>query len=300
LAATLHLDTGREMRGGQWQVFHLLEGLTKAGHHCTLLARPGSPLLDRARAAGLDARPLRLREIIRLAPSYNLVHAHDARAHTLASFLGRPLVVSRRVAFPLRGSPGSRWKYSRASRYIAVSNYVKSILAAAGISEDKIDVVNDGVPLPPEPRFEGRSTIVAIDSSDPGKGKSLIQDAARRAQVEVLFSKDLPADLKSAALFIYVTESEGLGSAALLAMAAGVPVLASAAGGLPEVIEDGVTGLLMRENSSARIADAMLGMLRDRTHLAQLGRNARERVERDFTTEHMVQNTLRVYERVLA
>jgi len=300
LAATLHLDTGREMRGGQWQVFHLLEGLTKAGHHCTLLARPGSPLLDRARAAGLDARPLRLREIIRLAPSYNLVHAHDARAHTLASFLGRPLVVSRRVAFPLRGSPGSRWKYSRASRYIAVSNYVKSILAAAGISEDKIDVVNDGVPLPPEPRFEGRSTIVAIDSSDPGKGKSLIQDAARRAQVEVLFSKDLPADLPSAALFIYVTESEGLGSAALLAMAAGVPVLASAAGGLPEVIEDGVTGLLMRENSSARIADAMLGMLRDRTHLAQLGRNARERVERDFTTEHMVQNTLRVYERVLA
>lgn len=300
MSGTLHIDTGREMRGGQWQVFYLLEGLASADHKCTLLARAGSPLLERARAAGLDARPLRLRELVRLAPSYDLVHAHDARAHTLASFLRRPVVVSRRVAFPLKGSVGSRWKYSRASRYIAVSHYVKSILAAAGISEDKIDVVYDGVPLPPEPRFDGRSTIVAIDSSDPGKGRALIEDAARRAEVEVLFSTDLPIDLRSAALFIYVTESEGLGSAALLAMAAGVPVLASAVGGLREIIEDGVTGLLMVENSSDRIASAMLEMLRDRTHLAQLGCNARERAERGFTTEHMVRNTLRVYGKVLA
>ena len=48
--------------------------------------------------------------------------------------------VSRRVAFPALTSLGSRWKYSRASRYIAVSNHVKSILAASGIPEEKIDV----------------------------------------------------------------------------------------------------------------------------------------------------------------
>ena len=300
MAGTLHIDTGREMRGGQWQVFYLLEGMTKAGHDCTLLSRPGSPLLERARAAGIDARPLRLPELIRIAPSHELVHAHDARAHTLASFLGRPVVVSRRVAFPVGRSPSSRWKYARASRYIAVSNYVRNILIAAGISDDKIDVVYDGVPLPPEPRLDSRSRIVAIDSSDPGKGRLLIENAARRAHLEVVFSKNLPADLTEAALFVYVTESEGLGSAALLAMGAGVPVLASAVGGLPEVVEDGVTGLLMPENSSDRIASAMLEMLRDRTRLAQFGRNARERAERAFTTEHMLRNTLSVYEKVLA
>jgi hypothetical protein len=204
-------------------VFYLLEGLTGAGHDCTLLARSGSPLLDRARAAGFDARPLRLRELIRIASSYDLVHAHDARAHTLtsilggasipgrASILGRPLVVSRRVAFPLKRTLGSRWKYARASRYIAVSDYVKSILAGAGIPEDKIDVVHDGVPLPPERCFDGRSTVVALDSGDPGKGRALIEEAGRQARIEVLFSKNLPADLSNAALFVYVTESEGFG-----------------------------------------------------------------------------------------
>src|SRR5437016_9004302 len=101
------------MRGGQWQVLHLLRGLTAAGHNSTLLARPGSPLLDRARSGDIDARPLRLRELIRLAPSFDLVHAHDARAHTLACFLSLPFVVSRRVAFPALTSLGSRWKYSR-------------------------------------------------------------------------------------------------------------------------------------------------------------------------------------------
>lgn len=300
MARTLHIDTGREMRGGQWQSFYLMRGLSAAGDRCTLLARPDSPLLDHARAAGLDARPLRFRELIRLASSFDLLHAHDARAQTIAAFLSRPLVVSRRVAFPVGASPGSRWKYSRASRYIAVSKYVKSILAAGRVAEDKIDVVYDGIPLPPEPSFDGRSTIVAMDSNDPGKGKSLIKEAARRAQIEVLFSRNLPADMACAASFIYVTDSEGLGSAALLAMAAGVPVLASAVGGLPEIVEDGVTGLLIVENSSDSIADAMLEMLRDRTRLAQLGRNARRRVEREFTTEHMVRNTQRVYEKVLA
>src|SRR5947199_276809 len=106
------------MRGGQWQALHLVDGLSKSGQHCTLLARPGSPLLERARAQGLDARPLRLPEMVRIAPSFDLIHAHDARAHTLAAFLPRPFVVARRVAFPLRDSIGSRWKYSRASHFI--------------------------------------------------------------------------------------------------------------------------------------------------------------------------------------
>src|SRR5258708_11179263 len=127
LPTTLHIDTGREMRGGQWQVLHLLHGLTGLGHKATLLARPGSALLDRARTEDLDARPLRLRDLIRLAPSFDLIHAHDARSHSLASLLRTPLIVSRRVAFPPRHSFLSRLKYSRPARYIAVSNYVKTI-----------------------------------------------------------------------------------------------------------------------------------------------------------------------------
>lgn len=299
MPATLHIDTGREMRGGQWQALYLLRGLAKAGHRTMLAARDGSPLLEQARDEKIDARALRLRELIRMAGSFDLVHAHDARAHTLACFLKTPVVVSRRVAFPVQRSPFSRWKYGRPRRYIAISQFVERMLVEAGVPESRIDVVHDGVPLSPAARLDGSSTAVALDSSDPGKGAALVREAAARAGIDVRFSKRLQSDLAGAALFVYITESEGLGSAALLAMAAGVPVLASAVGGLPEIVEDGVTGMLT-ENSSEQIAAKMLTLIRDPSLLARLGRNGRARVEREFTAQHMVRNTLRVYEKVLA
>jgi glycosyltransferase involved in cell wall biosynthesis len=291
---TLHIDTGREMRGGQWQALYLLRELAGAGHDCFLLARP--PLLDRARDEGLDASPLRLRDIVRLSRSVDLIHVHDAHAHTLAAFVPCPFVVSRRVAFPIRASFASRWKYSRAVRYLAVSKYVRNILISGGVPAEKIDIVYDGVPL--VERAAGHK-IVALDSGDPGKGRALIQQAAQRVGVEVLFSKDLAEALQEAALFVYITESEGLGSGALLAMAAGVPVLASAAGGLPEIVEDGVTGILTA-NSPEQIADNMLRALGDPALLARLGCNARKRVQEAFTTGHMMRSTLQVYKKVIA
>jgi glycosyltransferase involved in cell wall biosynthesis len=299
LTTTLHIDTGREMRGGQWQVLHLLHGLAAQGHKATLLARPGSALLDRARTEDLDAHAFRLRDLIRLAPSFDLVHAHDARSHSLAAPLTTPLVVSRRVAFPPRRSLLSRWKYSRPAHYIAVSNYVKKILAESIASDDKISVVYDGVRLPPDPCYDNRTTAIAIDSDDPGKGKALILEASRRAKIDVFFSKNLAADLAAdAAFFIYISDSEGLGSAALVAMAAGVPVLASKVGGLPEIVEDGTFGLLT-ENTPEQISDKMLEMAQNPGALARWGRAGRARIEGGFTVEHMTRNTLQVYEKVL-
>ena len=268
------------------------------GHEVTLLARPGSALLDRAHAEDLDARPLRFRSLLRMASSYGLVHAHDARSHTLASLTRGPLVVSRRVAFPLKRSLLSRLKYRSAARYIAVSNYVKGVLADSGIAKDRISMVYDGVPLPPEPLYENRSRVIAIDSDDTGKGKALIREAARRAKIDVEFTKTLTADLAGAALFVYITDSEGLGSAVLAAMAAGVPVLASRIGGLPEIVEEGGTGRLTG-NSPEQISDRMLEMMRDPATLVQWGRVARARIESGFTAEHMTRNTLEVYEKVL-
>ena len=148
----LHLDSGRTMRGGQWQVFRLIEGLEAAGVESVLLARAGGPLLEKARARGWNARPL---AHLPFECGYDLVHAHDSRSHTLAALLCRaPLVVSRRVAFA-GAAPGAiqRWKYGRVARYLAVSAHVKSILAARGVPPDKIDVVYDGVPLFERPRL---------------------------------------------------------------------------------------------------------------------------------------------------
>src|ERR1700682_192166 len=146
----LHLDSGAEMRGGQWQVLRLIEGLSAAGHQNTLLARGGSPLYVGARARGIDVHAWSSLSVARRSGQADIVHAHDARSHTVAALTAAErLVVSRRVAFPVKRNPASRWKYSRAVHFIAVSQYVKSALVDAGIATSKITVVYDGVPFLP-------------------------------------------------------------------------------------------------------------------------------------------------------
>lgn len=301
----LHIDTGAGMRGGQWQALYLIRELALRGHGVRLLARAGSPLLHAAVTQRIDARPLRLALLPRDAAEVDLIHTHDARAHTLAVPLRKPVVVSRRVAFPVRNGALSRWKYRRATHYIAVSEYVKRTLVEAGVAPDKITVVYDGVPLDassrvdaPPPKLQDRSQVLALDSDDPGKGKKLIERAAALAGIPVHFSNQLLRDLPEASAFVYITELEGLGSAALLAMAAGVPVIASRVGGLPEIIQHEVTGLLT-SNEPQQIAKNLQRLLSDRAFAARLAVSARTRVEREFSVDRMVSGTVRVYERIL-
>ena len=296
----VHIDTGSEMRGGQWQALYLMRGLLLRGHRIRLLAPRGSPLFQAAKSQTMDIQPLRLDSLIGSLAGFDVLHAHDARAHTIGMLSPRPLVVSRRVAFPLGRTLGSRLKYQRAKHYIAVSEFVKSTLLEANVPADRISVVYDGVPIGPAPvRSEHRTTVLALDSGDPGKGKRIIEEAAERADVPVQFSDNLPRDLPEAALFVYITDLEGLGSAALLAMAAGAPVLASRVGGLPEIIEDGVSGLLTSNQPDA-VAAQIVRLLSDRLFATRLATVARARVEQRFSIEHMVSDTIHVYEGVLS
>jgi L-malate glycosyltransferase len=157
----LHIDTGKAWRGGQRQVYLLARAQRDAGHEPIVVAPPESPLLRRARSAGLavsgvfaagdwDLRAAR--KIARRLRTWraDLVHAHDARAHAIAiaALVGRrhiPLIVTRRVAFVPRG----RIKYGcRVARFIAISHAVREALIAGGVEPERIDVVHSGVPVP--------------------------------------------------------------------------------------------------------------------------------------------------------
>ncbi len=299
--SVLHVDTGRQMRGGQWQVLLLARELARAAVPQSLLAPLGSPLLERAREAGVRALPLGWQVLWRQARRFAVVHAHDARAHTMAAIAapGTPLVVSRRVAFPVKNTPLSHLKYGLSAAYLAVSSTVLHQLLVAGVADEKIWVVPDAVELPVAPEGGARNQIVALASDDPGKGGGLIREAARLAGVEVLFSSDLPRDLPRAAVFVYISDSEGLGSAALLAMAYGVPVIASRVGGLPEAVEDGVTGLLTA-NRAEEIAEAMRRMRGNREMAARMGAAGRERVAARFSPAGMTTAVIDVYRKVAA
>ncbi len=236
----LHLDTGHEMRGGQWQAHYLMRGLRERGHEVYLNSAHGS---------------------------FDIVHAHDAKAHRNAVLRGlKPLVVSRRVAFPVKSNLFSRWKYNH-GHFIAVSQFVKSRLLEAGVDDSRVDVVYDGVPpLEPAPPSE---RIVVVDKRNPT-------------------SFDAASELPGARALVYLSEEEGLGSAILLAMSSGIPVVASRVGGIPEAVEDGVTGLLI---------DGELGDALDRI-TPGMAVQARERYQRLFTVERMVEATIAVYKKV--
>jgi hypothetical protein len=268
----LHLDAGREMRGGQWQVLRLISGLAAAGIDSTLLARKDAPLYTAGRKEGWRVEPLGLTRAVRELRCHDLVHAHDARTHTLGALLrSRPLVVARRVAFPV----GSRWKYGRARRYIAVSEFVKGVLMEGGVAADRISVVYDGVPL---------------------------LEVSRGTEVLRLEKGHTPANLEKAlaetAILVYVTESEGLGSGALLAMSAGIPVVASDVGGLREVITHRQNGLLVKNEESCFEA-AVRELREDRDFARRIGLAARHTVMERFTEELMVQRTIDVYRQVM-
>jgi hypothetical protein len=287
----LHLDGGKELRGGQWQVLRLIEGLSAAGVESTLLAREGSPLFTIARQKGWRVEPLRLLRTFRLARQYDLLHAHDSRGHTIGAIVSPgKLVVSRRVAFPVR----SRVKYGRARHYLAVSEFVKGVLQAGGVPEEKISVVFDGVPLLEPSRG---TLLMAPASDDPLKGSAMAREAGLAAGEHVRFSNDLVRDVGDAAIFLYITQSEGLGSGALLAMSAGVPVIASNVGGLPEVVEHCETGLLVAPED---ITGAIRLLRIDSAYAWRLGAAGRRRVIEKFTVDHMVRRTIEVYRRALS
>lgn len=113
------------------------------------------------------------------------------------------------------------------------------------------------------------------------------------------FHVELGSLLPGLDLLVHPARAEGLGLAVLEAMAAGLPVAASAAGGLVDVIEDGTSGLLVPPGDVPAWASALGRLLDDADLRLRLGAAARRRVEAAFTAERMVAGNLGVYRSVL-
>jgi hypothetical protein len=290
----LQIDSGKSLRGGQLQVLRLLEGLAEQRVEARLMARAGSPLEREATARGFETRPLNWSALRRESRWADIVHCHDAHAHTLAWLASRaPFVVSRRVAFPVKKSWFSARKYAAARLFLCVSKSVMQALREAGIPDARLRLVYDGVDVPPVAGTRS-GAIVALDSADPGKCGALL----RQLSAEIEFSGDLRKSFETARMFLYPTLSEGLGSAALLAMAYGVPVVASGTGGLCEIVKHGETGLLA--GNTAAEFQAAIAQLEGREELARrIVRNARSMIERDFTAQRMIHRTMECYREVV-
>lgn len=110
---------------------------------------------------------------------------------------------------------------------------------------------------------------------------------------------DVPDLLAAGDVFVIASRREGMGVAALEAMAAGKPVIASAVGGLTDVVVHERTGLLVPPGDARALAAAISRMLRDEALRAQLGARGRDRVHEEFLAEQMVAAYEGLYRRVL-
>ena len=114
------------------------------------------------------------------------------------------------------------------------------------------------------------------------------------------FRTDVPSLLAWFDVFCFPSRQEGLGTSVLDALAMGKPVVATAAGGIPEMIRGGEHGLLVAPADPRALADSLLWMLDHREQAAALGAAGRLRVQHEFSVEHTVAGTLVQYEELLA
>ncbi len=156
--------------------------------------------------------------------------------------------------------------------------------------------------LPELARAEPRLRVLCF-----GRGpleQNLAREITQRGLSEIVtlagFRNDLPRLMPGFDLVVHPAEREGLGLALLEAAAAGVPVVACAAGGVPDAVEHGVTGVLVPVADAAALRHAIARLLAAPAERTRLGAAARARVERRFCAAGMAAAHVSLYERVLA
>jgi glycosyltransferase involved in cell wall biosynthesis len=157
--------------------------------------------------------------------------------------------------------------------------------------------------------------FATVHAQHPAARLLLVGDGIRRPWVEGLvkdrglgeavvftgFRADVPKLLRAMDCFVLAsTRTEGVPQSLLQAFAAGVPVVASAIGGIPEVVKDGETGILVPAEDAAALARAIESVLSDGSAAAARARQGRRLIEERFSHAASVSRLLALYDEVIA
>jgi glycosyltransferase involved in cell wall biosynthesis len=217
-----------------------------------------------------------------------------------------------------------RLAYRCAHRVVANSTAAARQLESEGIARQRIAVIPNGVSLDRFPRREPSPAIrriITVANLRREKAHDVLLDAAAslvRTQPDLTFSivgdgplradlerragqlgldgrvtflghrEDVPALLAESDLFVLPSRSEAFPNGVLEAMAAGLPVIARAVGGLLDLVDDGRTGILLKEDTAAALHRAIDDLVRAPAHAAALGARARDTIASQYSFERMV------------
>lgn len=226
------------------------------------------------------------------------------------------------------------WMRDKTAWWVTVSAYLRNYAwKELGIPEARTAVIANGVQMPAEiPPWQQQPVLGTVARLIPAKGidifiravqllrpeipelkaniigdgpearrlKALTADLGLEGTVEFLgYREDVAEQLKKMAVFVLPTRSEGLGISVLEAMSMGVPVIATAVGGIPELVRHNHTGILVRRDEHGAIARAVRQLLRDRERTEAMRRAAFDNTKRNFSSESMFQRTYSLYQQVV-
>lgn len=135
-----------------------------------------------------------------------------------------------------------------------------------------------------------------------GKLEGLLKEMVDKLLIKdnVVFNPTLskPAECMSVLdVFVAPSRMEGLGLSVMEAQSCGLAVIGSKVGGIPSLISDGKTGLLVEPENAEVLADAIIRLIEDEQLLKDLGKKAREYALENYSSVSMVERTLKVYEK---
>ena len=277
----------------------------------------------RRRPARVLLVPLMLRGLRRAARrasrDADLVHAHWLPLGGIAMRLGRPFVVQlwgTDVELGRRAPWLARRILRRARLTLCASNALAD--AARELGAGEVRVIGSGVEVPPtvgeeatppEVLYAGRLSaekgiLDLLAAADNGMKLTIAGDGPLRERVPGALGfvphDELGPLYDRAAVVAVPSRREGFGVACAEAMAHGRPVVASAVGGLLDLVVDEETGLLVPPGDVGALREALLRLLADEELRARLGANARRRAQETLSWERVTDRTLAAYEEAIA
>lgn len=257
-----------------------------------------------------------------------------------AAFARVPVRIGSRRGLNTDRTPGQlamqRAAYKCAHVIVTNSNATAARLRSENVRASKITVIPNGLALDmfaAAPRQSARRRVLVVANLRPEKGHDVLIDAAalvlerfpdarfqcvgdgpERAAIDARLAArgvahafefpgrqdDVPARLAAAHIFALPSRTESMPNAVLEAMAAGLPVVASAVGGIPEVIDDERTGLLCPPSDPRALADRLCRLMDDAEFSDRLGDSARREMRARYSFDRMVSAFDSLYIRELA
>lgn len=205
-------------------------------------------------------------EVVPLGLDLSPFLAVDGPSGTLRNQLGVP------AGAPLIGLVG---------RLVPVKDHATMLAALALVPGAHLAVIGDGEL---RPALEAQARALGLDGRVHFTG----------------WSPDVPAAVSDLDLVVLTSKNEGTPLSLIEAAAAARPVVATAVGGVPSVVDDGATGRLVPPSDPEALAAAVRAVLAEPDGAARMGRTGRERVHRRFGAERLLADMRSVYETLLA